>query len=875
MKKFVYLSLATLSLAACSSEDIVNDSSSSTAKDGPISFVMSKKNITRSYTDLQLTDHYNFGVFAYKSTDMVTPIMPNYLVGYYDDAKAYQATGTTVGDKEGLYDGESYWMYEGMGNAEYKGTYAGAAITAPFTSNNANQYLKYWDKSAAATCFYAYSPYINGAGTATYVDGTAQAATGADTRVLNIPNGTLKDGYDDPSLAEYMYASTKVASADYGHDVALHFKRLNAKVNIKFWEDVPGYKVRILTLQEGTYNDGVYAAAAIKKDNDRADYTGGYGVYGYRGGKYYIQNGAKIQFNADAEKTAILQYEGTTADNTKQLIFAAPTAAQIGENRYAASPSKTTYYAIPKGSDNPVLADGNMDITTPGGTLDSDLKYTGFTFHVTYELTAEDTGETITVSDATVHVPAEYCNWVENTHYTYIFKITKNTNGTTIDPTDPSNPDVDPSDPEVPTVQALYPIVFDNCTVEDWLENESEWVISEGNGPAYHDIQLNKYSIKSGDSKSYITITDITDNDTYDGHAIAWDAITIKDAAGNDVSTWYDSSTKTITVPANSAAGVYTITYTCPAPATAHATHPATWTEHFVIGDEYAITTALAEVATNGAADTKLVFTATKDGSNVTGTAVAAGQIEIEYPDNFTDAQKANVFVDNTGKVTVKKNATPGVYQLVYTVDEGSKIKVATTEFTVVDKGFTLSQYDITNKVGGTTITGSQAADATHVYSVSGTTTGAIYVSGNSIKIPNDTPEGTYTVTYTVDGGSKSEVVYTNTFTVKNQYAVTLAKDNIDSMVGTSADGNVSNDGVLVTLTKNEVAGTTNLTSSLKVVAANAGNDAAADANFLFLWDDTAKTITMKVKRGAAKTAYKVVYTGQTGVYAVANFVVK
>lgn len=872
MKKSLFFLASLPLLASCASDELVDTSVPSVNGDGAaaISFTTNQKNITRAYSPLQNAGHYNFGVFAYKSTDMVNPVMPNYLVGYYDDAKAYQSTGTTVGDQAGQVDGKSYWMYEGMGNAEYFGTYAGAAITDAFKSNNANQYLKYWDQSAAYTNFFAYSPYINGSGTASYVDGTAQSTTGYDTYVMTIPNGTLKDGYNDASLTEFMYASAHVLKADYGHDVALQFHRLNAKVNIKFWEDIPGYKVRVLTLQEGKYDEGVYAAAAINKDNDHS--VGTYGVYGYRAGQYYTQNGVKIQFNANAVKTASLQYEGTTASNETQLKFDAPTETQIGENRVTASLSATTYYAIPKGSTAAVLANGASTIASPAGTLNADLKYTGFTFHVTYELTAEDTGERIKVSDATVFVPAEYCNWEENTHYTYIFKITKNSNGTTIDPTDPSNPDVDPSDPEVPTVDALYPIVFDNCTVEEWIENESEWNISDATTTSYHDIQLSAYSLATNGGT--ITITDITNDDTYTGAAIDWtNGVKVYDPSGA-LTDYYKSANHTIVVPATASAGVYTVEYTCPAPAGAHATHPQKWTEHFLVKNAYTLTTSLTEVATNGTADAALVMTATKDGTDVTAAAATADQLTISYPKNFTTAQKANVYVDKaTAKIVVKKSATPGKYQLVYTVDEGDKIMVATAEFDVVDKSFTIPSA-ITNKNGGNTITASQAADATHVYTV----TGGFSVTGNSIDVPNNTAEGTYTVTYKVNGGTASEVVYTKTFTVKNQYAVSLAKDNIDSMVGTSADGEVSTDGVVITLKKNEVATDTDLTGSLKVVAEGAANTATADSNFSFVWDGTAKTITMKVKRGAAKQAYKVVYTGQTTPdtkYAVANFVVK
>lgn len=845
MKKNYYFAALGLLVASCASDEIVDTATGyKPATDAPISFVTSQKNITRAYSPLQDNHTYNFGVFAYKSTDKVNPVMPNYLVGYYDDAKAYQQTGTTVGDKEELVDGLSYWMYEGMGNAEYNGTYAGAAITNAFKSNNANQYLKYWDKAADYTYFYAYAPYINSSvkPTATYVDGTAQSATGTDTYVLTIPNGTLTDGYDDPSLAEYMYASAKVAKANYGHDVALQFKRLNAKVNIKFWEDIPGYKVRILDLNN-TY--GVSAAASIKE--------AGKGDFGYKGGKYYTANGVKIKFN-DGAFQSMKQFEGTLAEpaavdgnNPTPLNFKSPTEAQIGENRYTAVQSPTTYYAIPKGDGVNVLADGNTDFTTDQA-CDADLAKTGFTFHVSYELTAEDTGEKIVVKNATVHVPYTYANWKGNTHYTYIFKITKNSNGST-DPDDDSN--IDPTDPEVPTTPALYPIIFDNCTVVDWDELDGEWNISDGNATIYHDVQLfaeagcttPKYSLVSGDI--YVKVTD---EDTYANHTIDYTKITL---AGPDLTNvTYDNATHKITVATGAGAGVYTVTYTCPATGD-QTTHPATWTEKFVVGNEYAITTHRDVIGTkSNNASAKLNITGTKDG---TATALTSANLSIDYPDNFSDEDKAHVAISGTD-VVVKSTAKPGVYKVVYTIDEGSVVKVAEKQFTVVDYSLTLSHTVVFNTASGTVVTGNQAADANHVYTC---TTGS--VSGNAITVANNTAEGTYTVTYTVYGSEDDETVYTKTFEVRNTHAVAVSKAAIDRNVGTSNTGDLTTDNIVVSTTFNGVATTADLTAKLSIVKLAAdGTETATTAGDFSIVYDSANNYNLKVKNNVATGDYYV-----------------
>lgn len=436
-KSLSYLALfAGILFASCANDSVVNESQEEIQSAAPISFRMNKQNITRADVKLQETNHYNFGVFGYKSTDAANPIMANYLVGYNDadGKKGYYMTlanQTTLGDKEETVNGQSYWAYEKLGAADY--TYDGTEgfytkTQTAYMSNVGNQFLRYWDKNAATTSFYAYAPYINGEGTATYDN---------STKVLSIPDGSLTDGYDDASKCEYMYAATTVNKANYGTDVVLSFKRLNAKVNIKFYEVIEGYSVKIIDLGNG--KEDVQAAAAIAGTPNTA-------------GTYFQKSGFSLDFSAGTTNPSITQANGTTANNTRPLVFKEPTATEIGTSKESASASPTTYYAIPKQNS------------------------TGFTFHVSYELTST-TGEKITVRNATVFVPADKCNWTSNTAYTYIFKITKNSNGST-DPDKDST--IDPTDPKVDEEKALYPIVFDGVKVEEWKTDESEYTISEG-----------------------------------------------------------------------------------------------------------------------------------------------------------------------------------------------------------------------------------------------------------------------------------------------------------------------------------------------------------------------------------------------------------
>lgn len=836
MKKLMILSAATLMFAACANEDLIDKTAGQNGKEGPISFVMQNRNMTRASQNLQDAGHYNFGVFAYKSTETVNNVMANYLVGYSDETNSlgykFGDAQTTKGDDGGLVDGQSMWQYEGLGSAEYN--YAGEgfyrAEQTEYMSNVDKQYLRFWDLSADNTYFYAYAPYINSGvhPTVTYVDGTAQAATGGDTYVMCFPDGTITDGYDKADLLEYMYASTPVAKANYGHDVALHFQRLNAKVNIKFWEDVPGYTVRILDLKEGTYT-GVQAAASIK--------DGASNKYGYKGGKYYSANGAKIHF-ASGVADGTKQFKGTTATNARPIIFAAPTDAQIGESRVYASKSETTYYAIPKGAGAAQLAGTTTDFTDAGTAEDGDFALTGFTFHVSYELTST-TGERIIVKNATVHVPADYCKWAPNTHYTYIFKITKNSNGST-DPADDST--IDPTDPEVPTETSLYPIVFDNCTITDYDIEDSEHNITDGTKLAYYDVQLSDYSITNAGT---ITVTIAQINDYADASNVPnYDNVTVTKADGTtDSHVTYDASTHMITVTSG-AAGKYVVTYTC-ADEDIDASHPRTWTETFWVGNAYTLALNLNEVGTEGLAGTKLAITAKKDGTTITP---ASSNLYIEYPNNV-DQTKVKV-VDS--EVVVDQHAAPGVYKLVYKIDEGNGVKVAQKTFEVKNYQFALNK-EVVFLNGDQTVTANQVADTDHVYEATGFT-----VTGNSIAVPATTSEGTYTVTYTLyptGANAVSTVQYKKTFEVRNVHAVALSATSMDRSTGTHASGEYSTDTKTITTKQNGANTTTDLHDKLSIVKAD--NSATADGDFKITYT-SGNSYTLAVKNTVPAGNYRV-----------------
>ncbi|UKK67870.1 fimbrillin family protein [Prevotella communis] len=457
MKKVTIFAAIAMTMIGCSSDELVNNSTENT--EAPIAFSVEKKNISRgdqatTLPSLESTGHYNFGVWAYKyGTSLTTQkVMDNYLVGYsdgngvgYSNANA-TTWASTIGDQK---DHKSPWFYEYLGTAEYQNTDASKgylASQAAYMSANANQYLRYWDLKYTNTNFYAYAPY---------------RATGVSfnesTKIITVANTAQVAGYDDPSLQEFMYAGAQATNADL-KDVKLTFKHLGAQVNLRFYEDVRGYKVQIIDVTDA--NSGIQATPATKSGNT------------YTKADYYTSCGATIDFTTVGNPTATVDHStaSTTQDNLKFVI---PAGTEAGLTSYTSKLS-TNYNVIPE-----AVATGNTQNYAKSSTIyypvaQPENSKVGFTFHVSYKLIAEDNGEEITVHNARVYVPAKngsefIAAWQPNTKYTYTFKITKDSKGTT----DPDDTTIDITKPDVPATPTVYPIVFDGATVEDYTIQEN------------------------------------------------------------------------------------------------------------------------------------------------------------------------------------------------------------------------------------------------------------------------------------------------------------------------------------------------------------------------------------------------------------------
>ena len=171
-------------------------------------------------------------------------------------------------------------------------------------------------------------------------------------------------------------------------------------------------------------------------------------------------------------------------------------------------------------------------------------------------LSIDGSGEEIKVHGATAFVPAIYAAWKPNYAYTYIFKISDNTNGWT------STLTTDPA--------GLYPITFDAVVVDS--EEHTQSTITTVASPSIttyqkgHDYADNEYDATKGDI--YIQIMDSNNqllkvNEDNNGHicslweigysgtnsplteALVMDALNIRESVVGDVTTGRNGVTLT------------------------------------------------------------------------------------------------------------------------------------------------------------------------------------------------------------------------------------------------------------------------------------------------------------------------------------------
>lgn len=462
MNKYFLYAASALALASCSSDDFLGENSGNGQNvSSAINFGGNAGKITRATqntgTPQEMLD-YQFKVYGVKKmsengVDKFKPSFTNYSV-WYDDAK--NTTSNTNG-----------WEYVGT-----KGTTHGKG-NITFKDD---QYIKYWDYAAEEYHFVAGSPISS----FTYNRNEDVAVAG-----MKIPSATIfglaghitanKEGTPLETNPVYVATPIVVKKENYQKPVKFEFYRQQAMVRVGIYETIPGYSITEIQFHEAT---GEKTSNNIILTSATPDYfVGGNGI------------------------TGTVKYDWATAKPSYTFEYTDNGQLKKSSNWYA---------GFFEPHQKPLATTSTADVATLYGA-DADMSSTNGYFTVIptpsattaapilikcdYTLTSDDhSGETIKVTGATAAIPAAYSKWDVNTRYTYLFKISQNTNGYTGDDPDKAG---------------LYPITFDAAVKESTDAKGTVTTVSTPSITTYQKSSVTDASVeyKTGEA-IYATATD-------------------------------------------------------------------------------------------------------------------------------------------------------------------------------------------------------------------------------------------------------------------------------------------------------------------------------------------------------------------------------
>lgn len=472
MKKYIFLAASALALASCSSDDFVGTEGGNveTGANQAINFGGETGKITRADSEGEAAATLlgnNFVVVGFKGNETAAAntslVFDHYNVNY-----ATGTANTTASNTKG-------WEYVGQ-KQEVNGANKNLAADATKA-----QTIKYWDNSCTSYDFLAFSM---GKGHTGEGD-TKEYATPTAVKANKLKDAAYTLKGDVNTLGEcYISDMVTVVKGDKGYKnnaVNMQFRHASSKVRIALYEIVPGYVISDVKFHSDTYSSGNYTegeaeGALFGTFNNKGTMTVYFPTTGTANKTNPDYNKAHVNFTADqVDGTVNVQKFGKV--NYGNQVEDAIAEGNTYLSQSAAKPSYcgtgTSYYQSVLPAEN--------------ASQPANLR-------IDYKLTATDgSGEEINVKNATVTVPAKYTAWKHGYAYTYIFKISENTNGTT------GKPGSDDT--------GLTAISFDAVVLDDEATGKQETITTVS------DPSITTYGFKDGKvttgKDEYETGTDI------------------------------------------------------------------------------------------------------------------------------------------------------------------------------------------------------------------------------------------------------------------------------------------------------------------------------------------------------------------------------
>jgi hypothetical protein len=340
------------------------------------------------------------------------------------------------------------------------------------------QTIRYWDYSSPNYHFVAGSPVAN----FTFLpDGNSEIASAIVTGLGGHLNPTITVASAHTPV--YIADPVVVAKANYNSEVTFNFHALLTKVRVGIYETIPGYKITDIKFYDNAATPGSSKYITLNSA------TNG-----------YFQGGTDI--------TGTVTYDWTTATPSYALTYS---STGLTTDKCWKGGQFTNGVPAVSSTDGAVNLYGTEDskdgngyfvvMPTPYGT-----DATPLSIKCDYTLTSLDGIDVIQVSGATATIPADYTKWEPNKAYTYLFKITDNTNGTT---------GVEGTDPE-----GLFPITFAAAVVN--VEDMQVGTTTNVSTPSITVYQNGNvvaggitYKAGSVDVHAYVDATDRTNDATW------------------------------------------------------------------------------------------------------------------------------------------------------------------------------------------------------------------------------------------------------------------------------------------------------------------------------------------------------------------------
>ena len=406
MNKYLIIAASALALAGCSSDDFLGDGSGNgqNSANSMITFGGETGKILRANTDKTGVDaatllDKNFVVVGFKGSKTDAANNEHYAFDHYNVNYVDNTANTTESNTAG-------WEYVNQ-NMEVKGANGSLA-----QGGAQQQTIKYWDHSYKSYDFIAFSMGKGHTGTATTPDYATPTAVQKDK--LATAAYTLTG--DVNTLGEcYISDMTTVLEPNYSKKaVAMSFRHLTSKVRIALYETVPGYVISDVKFydvaENGTSSDN---GTLFGTFNNKGTLTIYFPTTGTVNAENKDYNKAHVKFVADGTDGTVSKKDFGAVNYNNQAEDQI-----LAEMGYLSQTATTPSYCGTANYYKTVLpAEGESQPVT---------------LRIDYKLTATDgTGEVINVKGATATVPAKYTEWKSGYAYTYIFKISQNTNGST------------------------------------------------------------------------------------------------------------------------------------------------------------------------------------------------------------------------------------------------------------------------------------------------------------------------------------------------------------------------------------------------------------------------------------------------------------